>query len=132
MATERDDLQLTERQHATLAAVEAARTAGKSLSEYAREHGLELRPLYDAMVGLRRRGLIPGAVAPVKRDTRRLATASAAPFIAIDVASGAAAASSPVTCRLRRPDGAVIECCAWPEPSWVVAVLAAGPRDAAT
>jgi hypothetical protein len=130
MGKARGERGLTERQQAALAAHEAARAAGKTLAAYAREQRLELRPLYDAIVGLRRRGVLSGAVPPSKRSTRvrpsvRRAQVRAAPFIAIDVARDAAAAGAWVVCRLRRADGAVIECGAWPDPAWLAAVLAA-------
>jgi len=130
MAKERGERGLTERQRVALGAQEAARAAGQTLAAYAREQGLELRPLYDAIVGLRRRGVTSGAVPPSKRRSGarpsvRRAQVPAAPFIAIDVARGAAVAGAAVVCRLRRADGVVIEFGAWPDPAWLAAVLGA-------
>lgn len=136
MAKERGERGLTERQRTALAAQEAARAAGKTLAAYAREQGLELRPLYDTIVGLRRRGVLSGAVPPSKRrsgtrSSAQRAKVRTAPFIAIDVARDSPATSGGVVCRLRRADGAVIECGAWPDPAWLAAALVVRPDAAA-
>jgi hypothetical protein len=51
---------MTEKQRVAVEALEAARRAGVSLSDYAKAKGLELRPVYDAIAALRRRGALPG------------------------------------------------------------------------
>lgn len=112
---------LTARQSQALAVHEAARAAGKALSLYAREQGLEVRPIYDAIVGLRRRGVLSGALAPSKVKGR-VGTARSA-FVAIDVAPRAVCTAN-VVCRVVRADGSVIECGVWPDPAWLAAVLA--------
>jgi len=116
--------ELTARQQQALAVQEAARAAGKALSVYAREQGLEVRPIYDAIVGLRRRGVLAGAVPPSKVKRRSRASRSA--FVAIDVTRDAVhtTRTSSIACRVLRADGGVIECVAWPDPAWLAAVLA--------
>lgn len=124
MKRTRGGRELTARQQQALAVHEGARAAGKALSVYAREQGLEVRPIYDAIVGLRRGGVLAGAVPPSKAKRRRRTARSA--FVAIDVAHGAprSMSASTVVCRVVRADGSVIECGAWPEPGWLAAVLA--------
>jgi len=120
MATQAGTQELTELQRLALATYEAAKATGMTFAAYARSQGLPWRSLYDATVGLRRRGLLPGAAAP-KRRARRTA-ARAAAFVAIDVARPTG--TPRIVCRLVREDGTSIECGAWPEPAWARAVLA--------
>jgi hypothetical protein len=118
------DETLTQRQREAVEAMEGARRAGVSLTDYAKAKGLELRPVYDAIATLRRRGALPPADRPRKRKSR---------FVAVRVTSSPApmaAARSGLVCRLLRSDGCAIECGEWPEPKWVAAVLA-GRKDAA-
>jgi hypothetical protein len=121
-----DDETLTQRQREAVEALEGARRAGVSLSDYAKAKGLELRPVYDAIAALRRRGALPPADRPRKRRSKSR-------FVAVRVRSSpAAVAATPegLVCRLVRGDGCAIECGEWPEPKWVAAVLA-GQKDAA-
>ena len=120
------DETLTQKQREAVEALEAARRAGVPLSDYAKSKGLELRPVYDAIATLRRRGALPPTDRPRKRKGRSR-------FIAVRLRS------SPTTvpvvrgglvCRLVRSDGCAIECGEWPEPQWVAAVLV-GRKDAA-
>jgi hypothetical protein len=118
------DETLTQKQREAVEALEGARRAGVSLSDYANAKGLELRPVYDAIAALRRRGALPPTDRPRKRNNR---------FVAVRVTSSPAsmsAARSGLVCRLLRSDGCAIECGEWPEPKWVAAVLA-GRKDAA-
>jgi hypothetical protein len=118
------DETLTQKQREAVEALEGARRSGVSLSDYAKAKGLELRPVYDAIAALRRRGALPPAERPRKRKSR---------FVAVRVTSSPAqmaAARSGLVCRLVRSDGCAIECGEWPEPKWVAAVLA-GRKDAA-
>jgi hypothetical protein len=115
---------MTEKQRVAVEALEAARRAGVPLSDYAKAKGLELRPVYDSIAALRRRGALPPASQTRKRKSR---------FVAVRVRSAPvpmAAARSGLVCRLLRSDGCAIECGEWPEPKWVAAVLA-GRKDAA-
>jgi hypothetical protein len=111
------DETLTQKQREAVEALEGARRAGVPLSDYAKTKGLELRPIYDAIAALRRRGALPPAERPRKRKPR---------FIAVRVRSAPvpmAAVRSALVCRLLRRDGCAIECAEWPEPKWVAAVL---------
>jgi hypothetical protein len=119
---------MTEKQRVAVEALEAARRAGVPLSDYAKAKGLELRPVYDAIAALRRRGALPGTDRPRKRKSR---------FVAVRVTSSPAAATeiaraprSGSVCRLVFGQGWAIECGEWPAPSWVSAVFS-GRGDAA-
>ncbi len=125
------DETLTQNQRVAVEAMEGARRAGVPLSDYAKAKGLEVRPVYDAIAALRRRGTL----APSEREPRRKKKSK---FVAVRVTSSPApvgefgrAARGGLVCRLVRADGSAIECGEWPEPRWVAAVLA-GRRDAAT
>jgi hypothetical protein len=117
---------LTEKQRVAMEALEGARRAGVPLSDYAKAKGLELRPVYDAIAALRRRGALPGTDRPRKRKSK---------FVAVRVTSSPVAVAeggraSRLVCRLVCAPGWAIECGEWPAPSWVSAVLA-GRGDAA-
>lgn len=119
---------LTEKQRVAMEALEGARRAGVPLSDYAKAKDLELRPVYDAIAALRRRGALPGTDWPRKRKSK---------FVAVRVTSSPAAATEvapasrrDLVCRLVCSQGWAIECGEWPAPSWVSAVLA-GRGDAA-
>ena len=121
---------LTRRQQVAVEALQAARQAGMTLSDYAKAHGLEVRPVYDAIAALRRRGALPGTDRPRKRRSKSR-------FVAVRVTSSptpvtqiARAVRSGPVCRLVCAQGWAIECGEWPAPSWVSAVLA-GREDAA-
>jgi hypothetical protein len=120
------DETLTQKQREAVEALEGARRAGVPLSDYAKAKGLELRPVYDAIATLRRRGALPPPDRPRKRKSKSR-------FVAVRVRNSpasVAAARSGLVCRLVRSDGWAIECGEWPEPKWVAAVLA-DQRDAA-
>ena len=120
------DETLTQKQREAVEALEDARRAGVTLSAYAKAKGLELRPVYDAIATLRRRGALPPASPPRKRKSKSR-------FVAVRVTSSPApmaAVRSGLVCRLVRAEGGTIECGEWPEPKWVAAVLS-GRQDAA-
>jgi hypothetical protein len=110
---------LTEKQQRALEHVQRARSAGVSLSDYARAHGVEVRPIYDSMVALRKKGML-SAPAP--------GTESA--FVAVRVRSSSEASVPPtptssggnLICRLRIGE-AMIECAEWPPAGWLAALL---------
>lgn len=120
---------LTEKQRRGMEAFEGARRAGMALSDYAKMHRLVVRELYDAIDGLRKRGLLPVSERSHKRKQ---------PFVAVKVVSSAAripelartGARGGMVCRLLHASGLVIECGEWPPPSWLSAVMAER-RDAA-
>lgn len=119
---------LTEKQRVAVEALEAARRGGVPLSDYAKANGLELRPVYDAIAALRRRGALPGTDRPRKRKSK---------FVAVRVTNSPAAVSEiaraprgGLVCRLVCAQGWAIECGEWPASSWVSALLS-GRGDAA-
>ena len=120
------DEMLTQKQREAVDALEGARRAGVALSDYAKSKGLELRPVYDAIATLRRRGALPPTHRPHKRKRKSR-------FVAVRVTSSPvpmAAVRGGLVCRLVRSDGCANECGEWPEPKWVAAVLT-GQKDAA-
>jgi hypothetical protein len=118
------DETLTQQQREAVEALEGARRAGVSLSDYVKAKGLELRPVYDAIATLRRRGTLPPADRPRKRKSRFVAVRLTSPPTSVAAVRGG------LVCRLVRSDGCAIECGEWPEPKWVAAVLA-GRKDGA-
>ena len=120
------DETLTQNQRVAVEALEGARRAGVPLSDYAKAKGLELRPVYDAIAALRRRGAL---ALPERKPRRKKKSKFVAVRMTSSPASGATVRSG-LVCRLVRSDGCAIECGEWPEPQWVAAVLA-GRRDAA-
>ena len=119
---------LTEKQRVAMEALEGARRAGAPLSDYAKAKGLELRPVYDAIAALRRRGALPGTDRPRKRKSKFVAVQLR--NSPIPIAEVGPAERRGMVCRLVRAPGWAIECGEWPPPSWVSAVLA-GRGDAA-
>lgn len=120
---------LTEKQQQAVAAMEAARSQGCSLTSYARANGLDAQRLHSMLHGLRKRGLLP-----------ELGLKLASPFVAVRVQperssvremASAGAGGSAVVCRIVRRHGDVIECLQWPPPSWLDA-MGAGSSDAAS
>jgi hypothetical protein len=118
---------MTDMQRRALEAMEAARSQGLSLTEYAREQGLVVRELYDALAALRRRGVLPksGRKARSKFVAVRVAQPVSVAMPATQLSDG-----SGVLCRIVHARGHVIECTQWPPPSWVAA-LSSGSADAA-
>jgi hypothetical protein len=114
---------ITERQQRAADALEAARSKGLTLSEYAKRHALPLRELYDGIAALRRKGVLP------KPQGGRASSRFVAIRIAESTPKRASSSSSIPLCRIIQP-GCVIECLQWPPPSWLAA-LAPGSADAA-
>jgi hypothetical protein len=117
--------EMTEKQRRAVEAMERARSEGISLSDYAKAHSLVIRELYDAIAGLRRKGLLAQAA------KRRIRTK----FVAVRVAREptlaiASSTASTAVCRVVQP-GCVIECLQWPPPNWLAA-LSPGSADAAS
>jgi hypothetical protein len=117
--------EMTEKQRRAVEAMEGARNEGISLNDHAKARGLVIRELYDAIAGLRRKGLLAQAAKRKKRS--KFVAVRVRPEQASPVAS--TAMSIPV-CRVVQP-GRVIECLQWPPPSWLAA-LSPGSADAAS
>jgi hypothetical protein len=112
---------LTDKQQRAMEHVERARSAGMSLSDYARAEGVEVRPIYDSMAALRKKGVLTptvpraeSAFVAVRVRARSEVSAPPAPTIAC---------GNPI-CRLRI-GAAIIECAEWPPASWLAALLSA-------
>ena len=113
---------MTEKQCVAFEVLQSAKREGKTLTDYAKAHGLEIREVYDSLACLRCKGLLPSGG---RRKTQ-------SKFVAVRVAaepgpSGTAGAVCRIVCR----DGYVIECAQWPPASWL-ASLARSAADAAT
>lgn len=118
---------MTEKQRRAVEAMEAARSEGCTLTEYAQAQGLVIREIYDALACLRRKGLLPksGRVRKSKFVAVQLTPSlPTAPPIAIK------GGATGVLCRIVRADGYLIECLQWPEPRWL-ASLSSRTTDAA-
>jgi hypothetical protein len=119
---------LTEKQRTAMAAVEAARTAGLTLSAYCTAQGLNVREVYDAIAALRRSGVLPRA-----EKSRR----HKGEFVAVRVmktqqpSPGVTPPGAGMVCRLVHVSGLVIECGEWPPAVWLLS-LTSGLRDAAS
>jgi hypothetical protein len=124
---------LTELQRQALQQVERAKTAGVSVSAQCRADGLSVRQVYDALIALRRRGVI-SALSPRARR-------SPSAFVAVEVATlpstrptGSLAPTPTLTlaartvCRVMLPGSVAIECSEWPPGAWLasLAVESAG------
>lgn len=117
--------EMTEKQRAALEALQGARREGKSLSEYAKAHGLAIWELYNALACLRRKGVLPKSER--SKDPRgKFVAVRVVPEGPVPVHPGAG-----MLCRLVHRGGYVIECAHWPPPSWLAA-LARESSDAAT
>jgi DNA-binding IclR family transcriptional regulator len=119
---------MTEKQRQAVAALEAARSEGCSLTQYAQANGLDVQKIYAILAMLRRRGLLPKSER--RRRNRFVAVrVQPTPLSSRAIASAAPAAVATV-CRIVGQHGVVIECLQSPEPRWVAA-LSAGSTDAA-
>ena len=115
---------MTQKQRAALEALEAARRQGCSLTQYAREHGLNAQRIHVMLSELRKRGVLPKSGR--SRPSR---------FVAVRVqeqqVSAPAVLGGPgVVCRIVHSNRYVIECLHWPPPNWLDA-LNQGSADAA-
>jgi hypothetical protein len=112
---------MTEKQRMAFEALQGAKREGKTLTDYAKAHGLEIRELYDSLACLRRKGLLPPGVRKPRSK-----------FVAVRVAAEPMPPrTAGAVCRVVTRDGYVIECAQWPPASWL-ASLARSAADAAT
>ena len=113
---------MTAKQRVAFEARETAQREGKSLSDYAKERGLVIRELYDALACLRRKGVLPRSGRPPRSK-----------FVAVRVAAEPARprADTITVCRITSREGYVIECVQWPPASWLRS-LTGNAADAAT
>lgn len=119
---------LTEKQRRAMAAVQAASTAGLTLSAYCTAQGLKVREVYDAIAALRRSGVLPRA----QKSRRRKGEFVAVRVVKTQHSSPAMRpAGTGMVCRLVHAGGLVIECGEWPPAVWLLS-LTSGLRDAAS
>lgn len=116
---------MTQKQRAAIEALEAARKQGCTLTQYAREHGLNAQRIHAMLSELRKRGLLPksGRMRPSRFVTVRVQ--------APPVPAPATLGEPGVVCRLVQSNCYVIECLQWPPSSWLRS-LSQGPADAAS
>ena len=119
--------QMTERQRQTTEALEAARREGTTLRAYAQSHGLVVQDLYNAIAGLRRKGLMEK---PARRSRSKFVAVRIEPEAKPVSAVGRFTGHS-VLCRIVHPSGYLIECTQWPPASWLTS-LSSSSADAAT
>jgi hypothetical protein len=121
MAEARMSKDLTSNQRQALECFRTARSRGVALSAQAREQGLNVRVIYDAVAALRRKGLLPTA------GSGR--SVEATDFVAVRVAPIPISTGGEAVCRLR-VGVALIECRQWPPAAWLTS-LAEVSGDAA-
>lgn len=107
--------EMSEKQRQAMMHWEQARAAGVKLSQHLRSQGVELRPVYDALAALRRKGVLACFSARSKR--------AASPFVSVRVAPAAALPRPAVLCRVTIGGAALIECGEWPPAEWLLSVL---------
>jgi predicted trehalose synthase len=118
---------MTDKQRRAIEAMEAARSQGCSLTEYAKAQGLAVREVYDALAALRRKGVLPKAA---RQGKSKFVSVRVAPASTAMIAAARAPAVSSVLCRIVHAGGYAIECLQWPPANWLAA-LASGSTDAA-
>lgn len=96
--------ELTAAEHA-----DRAQSQGQSVADYCRQTGVSAHALYSARRKLKRKRVVAGT--PRVRRARR----KPSKFVALSVAESVPA----LVCRVRHPNGWVIECARWPDPSWM-------------
>jgi hypothetical protein len=122
----RRDRELTALQRRALECVRGAGAKGVNLSAYCRSRGVAVRQVYDALIPLRRRGLLPAKL-PLKLARSPKSSGSADAFMTVQIASPAV----PVVALVKLPGGILIECRAWPPRAWLESLGAAESADAA-
>jgi hypothetical protein len=93
---------------------------GVTLQEYYRAHGLSLPGLYST----RRQLISKGVLAPELAKQRKGSTPPKPPSRFAEVKlSGPVPAAPGRVCRLRSPNGWIIECDGMPDPTWLSGVM---------
>ena len=89
----RRDRELTALQRRALECVRGAGAKGVNLSAYCRSRGVAVRQVYDALIPLRRRGLLPAKL-PLKLARSPKSSGSADAFMTVQIASPAVPVSA--------------------------------------
>lgn len=127
------DAGLTEHERQCLEHVRQARAGGMRLSQYAHAHGLRVRMLYDAVVQLKKKGVIAGDMRPVRLPKGRseaVGDNEKSRFVAVRIQTAPAPTANflPVL-RLNHVSGHVLEFGSWPPAEVMTTILAAGRHD---
>ena len=125
MRTKRDR-ELTALQRQALECVRGAQAKGVNLSAYCRSRGVVVRQVYDALIPLRRRGLLPVKRSRVSARSVKSGASSAA-FMTVQITPPVA----PVVAQVKLAGGISIECRAWPPRAWLESLSTADGTDAA-
>ena len=86
-----------------------------TLRQYCRDQGLSVQRLYSISHQLRRKGG-QSSLGPIAKSTP-----PGGDFVAVRMAPSAP--GSGTVCRLRAPNGWVVECTNWPQASWMAQFL---------
>jgi hypothetical protein len=119
---------LTEREQKCLEHVKQAQELGVSFAEFCRSFDLNVNSWYSVRQGLVRKGLIDGRTRTEELEEAKQAPVAPAGFAEVRIA--APPTDPAVMCRIRHPNGWVIECAKWPEASWMATLFAADEHAA--
>jgi len=112
---------LTEKERQMLEHLNHAKELGTPLTEFATAFHLNVNDLYAGKAQLQRKGFWPAKnVDAAKPELLVVQVSAPAP----------AAAESSIVCRLKAPSGLVIECGAWPEPTWMSRLMQTLAKEA--
>ena len=116
--------ELTLGQQRFMERMQEAQNEGVSLPDYYRAHGLSMAMLYKV-----RRQLVQKGIVPPTRQQEQMVSGSGK-FVQVRVQEspgGAELAVRGPVCRLRHPNGWLIECGMWPEPQWLLQLMGERP-----
>ncbi len=116
--------ELTLGQQRFMERMQEAQNEGVSLPDYYRAHGLSMAMLYKV-----RRQLVQKGIVPPTRQQEQMVSAPDK-FVQVRVQEslgGAELAVRGAVCRLRHPNGWLIECGMWPEPQWLLQLMGERP-----
>lgn len=119
MTTDHENLTPGERQF--LEHQREAERQGMPLAQYYRSNGLSIYTLYNVRRGLIKKGMLQSQRGK-KLEPQRSGASGKGRFVAVQVAAEPPADAGKV-CRLRAPNGWVIECDGLPELSWVSGLM---------
>jgi hypothetical protein len=120
---------VTNKQRQAMEFLQRSKAEGMTLSAYSRSRGIKVRVIYDGLVALRRKGLLPRG----RSKSRKPSSA----FVAVRVSPSTPELSSSLPpavgaiCRVRIGSHAIMECAQWPPASWLAALMGQG-TDAAS
>lgn len=116
--------ELTLGQQRFMERMQEAQNEGVSLPDYYRAHGLSMAMLYK----VRRQPVQKGIVPPTRQQEQ--AVSGPGKFVQVRVQESLGGADLAVrgpVCRLRHPNGWLIECGMWPAPQWLLQLMGERP-----